>query len=93
MDTPTPSDLSLDEVEMRRTTKRPQMLGLKATRCGVEKIKKIRVYFGLDLDSTQGCPFRNASPKGWLSNGYYPVLVNSDPTVPGYFPDCYNITE
>ena len=42
VDTPTPLSLSLDEVEMQRTTKRPRMLGFKATRRGVETIKKIR---------------------------------------------------
>ena len=39
VDTPT-LDLSLDETEMQRTTKRPRMSGFKATRRGVETIKE-----------------------------------------------------
>ena len=44
VDTPTPLDLSLTEVGKQRTIKRPWMLGLKATRNGVETIKKIREH-------------------------------------------------
>ena len=42
VDTPTPLGLSLAEAEKQRTTKRPRMSGFKATRCGVETIKKTR---------------------------------------------------
>ena len=42
VDTPTPLGLSLAGAEKQRTTKRPRMLGFKATQHGVETIKKIR---------------------------------------------------
>ena len=42
MDTPTPLGVSLAKPENKRTTKPPGMLGLKATRCDVDAIKKIR---------------------------------------------------
>ena len=42
VDTPAPLGLFLDEAENQRRTKRPRMPGSKATRRGVEAIKKIR---------------------------------------------------
>ena len=43
VDTPIPLSLSLAEAEKQRTTKHPQMSVFKATRRGVETIKKIRM--------------------------------------------------
>ena len=56
MDTPTPLGLSLDEAEMQQTTKRPRMLGFKATRRGVEMIKKIRERELRHLEAMVGVP-------------------------------------
>ena len=43
VDTIAPLGLSIAEAENQRTTKYPQISGFKATRRGVEAIKKIRV--------------------------------------------------
>ena len=57
VDTPTPLGLSLDEAEMQRITKRPRMSSFKATRCGVETIKKIRERELRCLEVMVGVPF------------------------------------
>ena len=56
LDTPTPLDLSLIEAENQRTTKRPWMLGHKATR-GVDAIKKIRKHELHNLEAMVWVPF------------------------------------
>ena len=48
--------LSLEEVEIQRTTKRPRMLGFKTSQRGVEKIKKIRERELRRLEAMVGVP-------------------------------------
>ena len=57
VDTLMPLGLSLEEAEMQRTTKRPQMLGFKTSRRGAEKIKKIRERELRRLEAMVGVPF------------------------------------
>ena len=57
VDTPTPLGLSLDEVEMQRTTKRPRMSGFKAIRRREEIIKKIREHELRHLEAMVRVPF------------------------------------
>ena len=57
VDTPTPLGLSLNEAEMQRTTKRPRMSGIKATRRGVETIQKIREREVRRLEAIVGVPY------------------------------------
>ena len=57
MDILMPLGLSLEEAEVQRTTKRPRMLGFKTSRCGVEKIKKIRERELRRLEAMVGIPF------------------------------------
>ena len=57
VDTLMPLGLSLEEVEMQRTTKRPRMLGFKTSRRGVEKIKKVRERELHRLEAMVGVPF------------------------------------
>ena len=57
VDTPTPLGLSLAEAEKQRTTKHPRMLGFKATRRGVETIKKTRERELHRLEAMVGVPF------------------------------------
>ena len=57
VDTPTPLSLSIDEADVQRATKRPWMLGFKATRRGVETIKKIRECELRRLEAMVGVPF------------------------------------
>ena len=52
-----PLGLSLEEAEMQRTTKRPQMLGFKSSRRGAENIKKIREHELGRLEAMVGVPF------------------------------------
>ena len=56
VDTLTPLGLSLEEVEMQRTTKRPRILGFKTSQCGGEKIKKIRERELRRLEAMVGVP-------------------------------------
>mgnify|MGYP007129902953 CR=1 FL=1 len=56
VDTPTPLGLSLNKAEMQRTTKRPRMSSFKATRRGVETIKKIRECELHHLEAMVGVP-------------------------------------
>ena len=56
VDTPTPLSLFLDEVENQRRIKRPQMSGFKATRRGVEAIKKIKECELHRLEAMVGAP-------------------------------------
>ena len=57
VDTPTPLGLSIAKAEKQRTTKHPQMLGFKATRRGVETIKKIREHEQRRLEAMVRVPF------------------------------------
>ena len=57
MDTLMALGLSIEEAEMQRTTKRPQMLGFQTSRHGVEKIKKIRERELRRLEAMVGAPF------------------------------------
>ena len=57
VDTLMPLGLSLEEAKMQRTTKRPRMLGVKTSRHGVEKIKKIRERELRRLEAMVGIPF------------------------------------
>ena len=53
---------------------------------------EVNVYSRLDLASNIGCLFWNTSPKGWLRDGCYPVLLDSDLTNSRYFLDCSDTT-
>ena len=57
VDTLTPLGLSLVEVEKQRTSKCPWMSGFKATRRGIETIKKIRERELCRLEAMVGVPF------------------------------------
>ena len=64
VDTPTPIDLFLTELENQRATKCPWVLGVEVTHCRVEAIKKIGEWELPRLEAMVRKPFTSRQDHG-----------------------------